>query len=150
MTKREYNSKRAFAIRLFGIIMLINGVSLMLMSIQDRGELKRCTAVTTATVVAAEEKDGARVIKISHYLDGDWWLVTKESDGLEVGNELNVYYNPENEEEKYIEGFRSSSSSYLILGGIGAAAGLAALFFSRVAKVSKGFNEVLDIVDKAP
>ena len=148
MTKSEYNSKRSFAIRLFGIAMII--VSLFVLITAPSAVLHEQKHTTEYVMGEVTAVDGDE-IKIYYILPGEdeGWLVTKHGEGWSKGDEVRVYYNPDDLSEKYIEGFDEQSPwGYVALGIGGLALGLIALVVASAAKKSKGLNEVLDMVDR--
>lgn len=148
MTKSEYHGRRSSALRVFGIIMiLLSGMLLLYVPYTVLHEQKYSTEYVTGEVTAV---DGDK-INIYYILPGEdeGWLVTKHGEGWKKGDKVKVFYNPDDLEEKYIEGFDEESpwdSVPLCLGGI--VAGVAALLISRRAKTSEGVNKVLDIFDR--
>ena len=148
MTKSEYNSKRSFAIRLFGIAMII--VSLFVLITAPSAVVHEKKHATEYVMGEVKAVDGDE-IKIYYILPGEdeGWLVTKHGEGWSKGDEVRVYYNPDDLGEKYIEGFDEENPwGYVAFGIGGLVLGAVMLILSRVARKSKGLNEILDIVDR--
>ena len=117
MNRKQYQSARVKATRIFGIVMVALGLLLAIFGgITTKLENDHSTASVVGTVVGEKfvtDDKGKEVRKavIAYTLpDGDW-LVQYESD-LEVGTEVTVWYNPDNPEEKYIEGFQESPFTF--------------------------------------
>ena len=141
------------AIHIFGIAMVVLGLFVSLFGgISTKLENDHCTASVVGTVVGekyvTDENDKeVRKAEIAYTLpDGDW-LVRYESD-LAVGTEVTVWYNPDNPEEKYIEGFQESPFTYVFDGILGVLLGVAALGAAHLLQSSKKANDLLDIVDR--
>lgn len=152
MTRERYLGIRTKAIRVFGFVMLALGLFLtVFIPLQAKALHEHSTAVTVGKVVGekyVKRDDGKQVrkVQISYTLPDGHWLVLHESD-LPVGTEVNVYYNPDKPEEKYIEGFENPVGDFLT-GLLGIAVGAGALLVSYLTKKHPGVNDVIDMVDK--
>lgn len=147
MTKNEYNSKRALALRILGIFMLVNSVLFLIIGpSSDIHERKHCTEYVVGRVVSVE----GEAVQISYSLpgEGEDWLVTKHGSGWEKGDQVRVFYNPADLSEKYIEGWEDSPLVSVILGLVGTAVSIGVLFLSRAAKKDAGVNKVFDLFDR--
>lgn len=147
MTRSEYNSKRTFAIRLFGIVSIALAVFvLVFVPTQTIMEKKRATAYVTGQVVSV---DGTK-LQIWYILPGEdeGWLVTKEGEGWEKGDEVRVFYDPDDTSVKYIEGFEDDPWGSVGVGIAGLAMGAGALIAARASRKSRAVNDLLDIVDR--
>lgn len=147
MTKSNYRNKRAFAIRLFGIAMLVVSIfNLTFTPVTLIHEKNHSTEFVTGEVISVDGEE----VKIYYILPGEdeGWLVTKQGTGWEKGDEVRVFYNPDDLSEKYIEGFEESPWSYVLLGFIGIAIGTAAIIVSRLAKKNDAVNEAIDMFDR--
>ena len=152
MARKRYHDKRGRTLCIFGIVMLAFGLfTAVFGGISTEKEHERCIATTVGTVVgekiSTEGDKTMRKAMISYTLPDGQWQVLLESE-LEVGAEVTVYYNPDNTEEKYIEGFEDSPLSYVLWGLYGVAVGGAAIILSAFLKKRPGLNEMLDMVDR--
>ena len=152
MTREKYLHIRTKALRIFGIVMLTLGLFIAVFApLHTKAVHKHSTAVTVGKVVGEKfvtNDDGKKVrkVQISYTLPDDHWLVLYES-ALPVGAEVSVYYNPNNTEEKYIEGFEDSPVGELLTGLLGAAMGAGAIIVSCLSKKHPEVNNVIDMVD---
>ena len=153
MTRKEYTGKRAGALRIFGIVMLLLGLFTGIFGgVTTKLEHDHSTAVTVGKVVGIKHttNDNGKTIRkaqISYTLPDGSWLVLVESD-LEVGDEVNVYYNPDDPSEKYIEGYEDSPLYYVGLGLWGVVLGAGAIAVSVLSKKHSAVNDALDLVGK--
>ena len=154
MDRKKYTDIRTKAILTFGIVMLtISLFTAIFGFITSKHELDHATAISTGKVVREgtrtyDDGDTARVVYISYVLDGEEWLVNYPSDDVQVGDEVNVHYNPDNTEEKYIEGFEDNPMRYLGLGLIGSLAGIGAIVIFILLKRNPNLNRAVDMVDR--
>ena len=148
MERSKYNKIRAIAIRIFGIFMLLNGLGLAIISPNIRiSEERNCTEFVTGEVTKTE----GDTVWIYYELpgEGEIWHVTRGNRGNKKGDELRVFYNPDDLSERYIEGYDEDFPWIDIAIGIGAAAiGIGAIVFSVYAKKSEQLNNVIDVFDQ--
>ena len=147
MNKSEYNQKRSFAIRLFGMIMIVVSAFVLVFNpLQIAHEKNHATSFVTGRVVSI---DGDNV-KVYYTLPGEaeGWLVTMHGEGWAKGDEVRVFYNPDDLSEKYIEGFEENPWDDVMLAISGLALGLCALFIPKASKKSAAVNEIIDLVDR--
>ena len=147
VTKKEYNDKRAFVLRIFGIVMLV--LSALLLIVGPVGaihEQNHCTEYVTGKVVSVKDEE----VWIDYSLpgEGEAWLVKMKVAGWKKGDEVRVFYNPEDLSEKYIEGWKESPWAYVPLCLCGAAMGIGALLLARSAKKNETVNNILDVFDR--
>lgn len=148
MKSSKYRDRRAFALRIFGMAMLVLSAvfTLAVSPLLLLREKNHSTAFVTGRVVSV---DGERV-KIYYLLPGEdeGWLVTMQGFGWEKDDEVRVFYNPENLSEKYIEGFKDSPWEYGIDGLVGMLVGAGALLPAWLAKEGGGHRDA-DLSDGA-
>ena len=152
MTRKRYHDIRGNALCIFGFVMLAFGLFTAIFGwISTKNEQERCTATTVGTVVGEKTAtEGGKTVRkavISYTLPDGPWRVLVKSD-LEVGEEVTVRYNPDNMEEKYIEGFEDSPLSFVLWGLYGVVFGGAAIAVSVILRKKTSLNDMLDIVDR--
>ena len=152
MTREKYNSVRYKFIRFSGFFLLIIGLltaiycGITVKLANDRSTAIAVGEVTGEKYVTEDNGKKVRKMEITYDLPDGHWVVYFPGD-LAIGSKLNVYYNPDDPQEKYIEGYKESPLSYVLLGFSGAAMGAVLLAVTHFAKKKAVVNDILDIVD---
>ncbi|MBQ9360686.1 MAG: hypothetical protein IJT96_06590 [Lachnospiraceae bacterium] len=148
MERSKYNKIRAMAIRIFGIFMLFNGIMLAIVAPYERiSEEKNCTEFVVGEVTKVE----GSTVWIYYELpgEGEIWHVTRGNRGNKKGDELRVFYNPDDLSERYIEGYDEDFPwGDIAIGMVGIAVGIGAIVISVYAKKSEQLNNVIDVLDQ--
>ena len=123
--KIEEENRRAFAVQILGIVMLVVAAFVMIVGpLKLTNRRNRCAEFVEGEVVSVENQD----VQIAYALPGgEARTELRRGTGRTAGETVRVFYNPDDPSEWYIEGFDGSLSDYFLIGGVLVLAGVSCM-----------------------